>query len=65
MYAPYQRFSCGVQLVFGASEQKTPSQDVESLSASLGAVVHLSFPQFVLIKRRTAQKPDRQTDRHG
>lgn len=60
---PYQWFSCGVQLVFGPSEQKTPCQEVESLSASLRAVVHLSFPQFVLIERRTAQKPERQMRR--
>lgn len=60
---PYQWFSCGVQLVFGPSEQKTPCQEVESLSASLRAVVHLSFPQFVLIERRTTQKPERQMER--
>lgn len=59
---PYQWFSCGVQLAFGASQQKTLSQDVESLSASLGAVVHLRFPQFVFIERRTAQEPGGQTE---
>lgn len=60
---PYQWFSCGVQLVFASSEQKTPRQDVESLSASLRAVVHLSFPESVLIKRRTTQKPEERINR--
>lgn len=54
---PYQWFSSGVLLVFGPSEQQAPRQDVESLSASIGAVVHLRFPKFVLIKRSTTQKP--------
>lgn len=55
----YQGRSCSILLIFGASEQKTPGQDVESLSASPRAVVHLRFPQLELIKWRTAQKPDR------
>lgn len=55
----YQGFSCSIHLIFGASEQETSGQDVESLSASPRAVVHLSFPQFELIKRRTMQKPVR------
>lgn len=55
----YQWFSCRVQLVFGSSQQQTPRQDVESLSASCGTVVHLSFPQFVFIKRRTMKKPEK------
>lgn len=57
---PYQWLSRGVQLVFGASQQKILSQDVESLPASLGAVVHLCFPQLVLIKRSAAQEPAEQ-----
>lgn len=56
----YQRFSSGVQLVFGSPQQQSSHQDVEPLSASVGAVVHLRFPQFVLIKGRTAQKPERE-----
>lgn len=57
---PYQWFSSGVQLVFGSSQQQSFHQDVEPLSASVGAVVHLCFPQFVLIEWRTAQKPERE-----
>lgn len=53
---PYQWFSSRVQLVFGASQQEIPSQDVESLSASFRAVVHLSFPQLVLIEWGAAQE---------
>lgn len=59
----YQWLACAVPLVFGSSEQQSPGQDVESLSASLGAVVHLSFPQFVLVKRRTTQKPEKTEER--
>lgn len=58
---PYQWLSRGVQLVFGASQQKILSQDVQSLSAPLGAVVHLCFPQLVLIERSAAQEPAEQT----
>lgn len=39
-----QWFPCGVQLVFGPSEQQRPRQDVEPLPAPFGAVVDLSFP---------------------
>lgn len=52
----YQRFSHGVQLIFGASQQQSFRQDVESLPAPAGAVVHLSFPQLVLVERRTTQE---------
>lgn len=55
----YQGLSSGVQLVFGSSQEQGLRQDVQSLSASLGAIIHLSFPEFVLVKRRTTQKPER------
>lgn len=48
----YQWLACAVPLVFGSSEQQSPGQDVESLSASLGAVVHL-----------TTQKPEKTEER--
>lgn len=59
----YQRVSSWILLVFGSSQQQSPGQDVQSLSASFWSVVHLSFPQLELVKRRTAQEPDRTTGR--
>ena len=53
----YQRFAGGVPLVLGASEQQSPGQEVESLSSSLGAVVHLGLPQLELIEGGAAQEP--------
>ena len=53
----YQGFARGVGLVLGASQQEAPGQDVEPLSSSLGAVVHLKLPQLKLIERSTPQEP--------
>ena len=43
--------------MLGASQQEALGQDVESLSSSLGAIVHLKLPQLELIERSATQEP--------